>query len=70
MNSGSLIASMIVSTIGFSFFLYGKKQQRAPQLLAGVLMMVFPYFVANAAAVLGIGALLTAAVVVAGRQGF
>ena len=33
-----LLASMLIGTVGGGFFLYGKKQARAPQLIAGILL--------------------------------
>ena len=43
----SLLASLLVSTVGFSLFIYGKKQLRLPQLATGIALMVYPYFVAG-----------------------
>jgi len=43
MSTAEVIAAFAVSTVGFSFFLYGKKQQRLPQLVVGILMMVAPF---------------------------
>ncbi len=42
MSTAEIIAAFVVSTVGFSLFLYGKKQVRLPQLVAGMLMMVAP----------------------------
>jgi hypothetical protein len=39
-----LLLSLIPSGIGFVLFTYGRKQQRWPQLAAGVILMVYPYF--------------------------
>jgi hypothetical protein len=39
-----LFLSLIPGGIGFVLFVYGKKQQRLPQLLAGIAFMVYPYF--------------------------
>jgi hypothetical protein len=39
-----LFLSLIPSGIGFVLFVYGKKQARWPQLAAGLLLMVYPYF--------------------------
>jgi predicted phage tail protein len=39
-----LFVSLIPSGIGFVLFVYGKKQGRWPQLVAGLLLMVYPYF--------------------------
>jgi len=38
-----LFLSLIPSGIGFVLFVYGKKQQRWPQLAAGIGFMVYPY---------------------------
>ena len=40
-----LLLSLAVSGVGLVFFMYGKKQERVPQLVAGLLFMVYPYFV-------------------------
>lgn len=55
LSSGGLIAGMLVSTIGFGIFLYGKKATEFPQILTGLAMMGFPTFVHGAAAILAIG---------------
>ncbi len=47
MATGTIIAGFIISTLGFSFFLYGKKQRRVPQLVVGMLLMVTPFVVTN-----------------------
>lgn len=57
-----LFASLIVGTIGFGIFVYGKKQRQAPQLLAGIALMAISWLVTSplwmsACAVLVIGAL-------------
>ena len=55
-SAGYLFASLFVSAIGFGFFMYGRKQRRAPQMLTGLALMVFPYFLGDPAAILGIAA--------------
>lgn len=58
-STGTLIASLVVSSVGFSFFIYGKKQVRFPQLVVGLVMMIFPYFVPGPVAMWSIaGALI------------
>ena len=44
-STGQIIVAFIVSTVGFSLFVFGKKQRRVPQLVAGVLMMASPLVV-------------------------
>ena len=41
-STETIIAAFLVSTVGFSLFLYGKKQRRLPQLVTGILMMTSP----------------------------
>ena len=55
-DANALFASFIVGGIGFVAFVYGKKQGRVPQMLAGLILMVFPYFVSNLALMGGIAA--------------
>ena len=44
MTTATIIVGFVVSTIGLSFFLYGKKQARLPQLVLGMLLMATPFF--------------------------
>ncbi len=45
MSPAGLIVSLIASSIGFALFVYGKKQRRPPQLVAGALLMGLPVIV-------------------------
>lgn len=65
----SLVASFMIGLVGFSLFLYGKKQQRPPQLVAGLVLMVYPYFVPSALAMVGIAVGILAAMWVAIQRG-
>ena len=55
LSFATLAASVVVSSIGFGLFVYGKKEARAPQLLAGLVMMGCPYFIPSALGIWGIG---------------
>jgi len=65
-----LFLSLITSGIGFVLFVYGKKQDRWPQLVAGVALMIYPYVVSTAAMTIVIGAGIIAALWLAVRQGW
>jgi ABC-type uncharacterized transport system permease subunit len=43
----SIFVSVLIGLVGFALLAYGKKQSRAPQILAGLALMIFPYFVPN-----------------------
>jgi hypothetical protein len=60
LDGNSILASILVSSIGFVAFAYGKKMSRLPQMLAGILLMGFPYFVSSVPLMLGIAAGLIA----------
>ncbi len=45
MSTEEIIVAFIVSTIGFSVYLFGKKQRRAPQYVVGWLLMLSPLVV-------------------------
>lgn len=47
LNVSNLIAGLIFGTIGFSAFIYGKKQASAKPMVIGISLMAFPYFVSN-----------------------
>ena len=40
-----LAVALAVSSVGFVMFMYGKKQHRPIQLGAGLLLLLFPFFV-------------------------
>ena len=56
-----LILSLIPSGVGFVLFVYGKKQQRLPQLATGIALMVYPYFTNTVLSLLGVGGALCGA---------
>ena len=53
-----LFLSLIPSGIGFVLFVYGKKQERWPHKIAGILFTIYPYFTPSLPALVGIGAML------------
>ena len=65
-----LFLSLIPSGIGFVLFVYGKKQQRWPQLVGGLVFMVYPYFTPTVLSLAGVGVTLGAVVWMAVRLGW
>jgi hypothetical protein len=55
LDSTWLFLSLIPGGIGFVLFVYGKKQERWPQLVAGLLFMAYPYFTPGTGALVGVG---------------
>lgn len=69
-SPASLIVGFLVSSIGFVSFSYGRKMDRGPQQLVGLLLMIFPWFVTNPIAVGVIGAVLCGALWGAVKLGY
>ena len=66
LDAGWLFASLIVSAVGFILLHYGRKMARLPHVVAGLALLVYPYFVpgalANALIAAGVLAILWVAV--------
>jgi hypothetical protein len=69
-DASNLVAGFLVSGVGFVLFSYGRKMSRIPQVVAGLVLMVFPYFVPNVLLMLGIGAVLCLLLYAAVRAGY
>ena len=54
----TLFLGLLFGSIGTVYFIWGKKQHDAMFLVAGVLLVLYPYFFANVWLVLIIGAAL------------
>src|SRR5690349_4610552 len=46
-DPNGLLASLFISSIGLVTFLYGKKQGRVPQLVIGLVLVVYTYFLSS-----------------------
>jgi 4-hydroxybenzoate polyprenyltransferase len=53
-----LFLSLLTGTIGFGLFLYGKREDRWPHLVIGLLFMVYPYFTESVTSLVVVGVLL------------
>jgi hypothetical protein len=65
-----LFLSLIPGGIGVVLLVYGKKQQRWPQLATGLAFMVYPYFTPTIMSLVGVGTLLGALLWTAIRLGW
>jgi hypothetical protein len=60
MNTSMLLWSLLFSSVGLGFFIYGKKQQAVIPLVCGLGLMIYPYFVSNTLLLVAIGIALIA----------
>jgi len=54
----ALWLGFLFGSIGFGFFLYGKKQRKIVPLLVGIGLCIFPYFITNWILILLVGGVL------------
>ena len=59
-NTAQLLWGMLFGSIGFGFFVYGRRQHNPVPLVAGLVLMVYPLFVSNSYLLVLIGAILCA----------
>jgi hypothetical protein len=61
MDSGTIVMlSVLFSSIGAGYILYGKKQRQVVPLLTGLALCVYPSFLSNGYAIAVVGLILTA----------
>lgn len=60
MDTSSLLWGLLFGSIGFGFFIYGKRQAAVVPLVCGLLLMVYPYFISNNILLVAIGLVLMA----------
>jgi hypothetical protein len=65
-----IFLSLIPSGIGFVLFMYGKKQERWPLLVGGLILMVYPYFATSVLSLISVGALIGGGLWYAVRAGW
>jgi hypothetical protein len=70
LTPGWIFASLIVSSIGFILLHYGRKMGRIPQVIVGLTMLIYPYFVPGVLANVLVGAGLLAVLWLVVRLGW
>ena len=45
LSMGNIAIGIVISMIGAAVLLYGRKEVRVPHIVAGLLLIVFPYFI-------------------------
>ena len=60
MNTSLLFWGLLFGSVGFGFFIYGKKQKAFVPLVCGLVLMVIPYFISNIILLVAIGVALIA----------
>lgn len=59
-STAVLLWGLLFGSVGFGFFIYGKKQKAVVPLVTGIVLCVVPYFIANVYVLVGVGVVLMA----------
>ena len=59
-STAVLLWGLLFGSIGFGFFLYGKKQKAVVPIITGIALCVVPYFIADVYILVGVGVILVA----------
>lgn len=70
LDPGLLFFDLVTSGAGFVLFTYGRKQDRMPHLIAGIVYMVYPYFVSTLLANVAVAILLAVGLWMVVRAGY
>ena len=61
LNWPNIIGGLIFGMVGFVAFIYGKKEKSTKPFVIGLILMIYPYFIANTMALYAVGIALIAA---------
>lgn len=70
LSVGMLVASIFVGLIGAALVLYGRKETRVPHMVAGAILIVFPYFAHWWWMVIAITVVVLAALAIVSKLGY
>ncbi len=59
-SMNEMLAAVFFSAFGVGYFIYGKKQAKLLMVVAGLALMLYPYFISGLAAITLIGIALMA----------
>jgi hypothetical protein len=59
-STAVLLWGLLFGSIGFGFFLYGRKQKAVVPIIAGIALCVVPYFIVNVYILVTVGVVLMA----------
>ena len=59
-STAVLLWGLLFGSIGFGFFLYGKKQKAVVPIITGIALSVVPYFIADVYVLVMVGVILVA----------
>ena len=59
-DTANIVWALLFGAVGIGYFTYGRRQDHKSALLAGMALMIYPYFVSGTLAMVAVGAALLA----------
>lgn len=59
-DTANIVWALLFGAVGIGYFTYGRRQDHKSALLAGIALMIYPYFVSGTVAMVAVGAALLA----------
>ncbi len=59
-DTANIVWALLFGAVGIGYFTYGRRQDHKSALLAGIALMIYPYFVSGTLAMVAVGAALLA----------
>ncbi len=69
LDLNNLLLGAFISLIGVALLMYGRKEVRVPHIVAGLVLMVYPYFVGSLVLELVIAVIVIGGLAFASRVG-
>jgi hypothetical protein len=70
LNLNTILLGSFISLIGLALLMYGRKEGRAPHMVVGLLLIIYPYFVGNLLIEVAVAVVLVAGLSLVSRLGF
>ncbi|MBQ0719869.1 MAG: hypothetical protein KBT88_15350 [Gammaproteobacteria bacterium] len=67
-DTAMMLWALLFGSIGFAYFIYGKRQDHTVARYTGIALIIYPYFVANVFALVVVGIILMSLPRFFGRQ--
>mgnify|MGYP000040488392 CR=1 FL=1 len=58
MDINTMLWGLLFGSIGFGYFIYGKKQSHPVAKYTGIVLMIYPYFITDNVALVIVGVIL------------
>ena len=69
LNTNNLLLGAFIGLLGLALLMYGRKAVRAPHIVVGLILLVYPYFVGSFLVEVAVAIVLVAGLTLVSRLG-